>query len=200
MPGQHPSELAQRTDVERLEGLTAELQSGGVRADTLIRQLQGAIQQQAAQIATLQKLAIIDTRRKHHIDLNTYSASITAYTPAIGDGGAGTMTIGFTPAVDCWWEVTGNIGIVQKQDAAYHPAYGVLVLNVADEDGIATVGWRLTQHSTVDTDAGRLMNGLFKLKAGIAYTASVGINPAGGTWRYYQTSTLVYIYGKAWGR
>jgi hypothetical protein len=131
----------------------------------------------------------------------TFSGTIPAGgSLPLSDGSGGFMVITFTPAVDCWWEVHGLIGLLQKQDAAYHPCYGTLDCIPQDEDASPGVAARLTQHSGVNTDANRVLSDMFKLKAGIAYTARLGLSSAGGSWRYYMAENLLHIRGKAWAR
>src|SRR4051812_4396578 len=85
---------------------------------------------------------------------DAYSSSFTtAFIPIADRTGAGSinMRLTYTPPVDCWWEINGNIGIVQKIDAAYHYAYGTLQLAPADVDGISRAMQIAMQNNLVQT-------------------------------------------------
>ena len=117
------------------------------------------------------------------------------------------LEIAYTPTVNVWWDLYGQIGVVQKMDAAYHFAYGQLVVSPIPEDasaqGVPTFASTnvasvlFNQHST-DAYAARHLQRIVALKAGVAYTARLGFGPtAGGTWRYYRAPESLYIQGKA---
>ena len=110
------------------------------------------------------------------------------------------MTLSYTPTVDCVWEVALYIATVQKVDAAYHNAYGGIVLAPADANGIANAWHNVTQHASVNLYEGRHVTRLFSLNAGTAYTASAAISPGGGTWCYYCALDYLWMTGKAWPR
>ena len=114
--------------------------------------------------------------------------------------GAQYMQIGYTPPVNAWWEVTGNMAIVQKLDAAYSYAYGGITISPADADGYATAQQLITQHSSVQQFESRHVSRLFKLTAGVPYTATLFISPAAGTWSYYCGPNHLFIHLKAWQR
>ena len=115
--------------------------------------------------------------------------------------GAVPIRIAYTPVVDCWWEVTGHIGITQKTDAAYHYAYGAIVINIADANGVIRAHHLVTQHAQVNQYESRSMTRMFKLVAGVAYTATLVMSGAnGGSWAYYRGANHLWLQGKAWAR
>jgi hypothetical protein len=142
---------------------------------------------------------IIDIRRINGA-AEVYSGQFSgSYSPIQDRAGAGAlyMQLAYTPPVDVWWDVNGNIGIVQKIDANYHYSYGMLVLSPVDVDGMSQARQLITQHSTVQTYESRMPRRLFKLAAGTAYTVSLGIEPGGGTWTYYCGPGQLWLEAKA---
>ena len=116
----------------------------------------------------------------------------------IDDGSGGRMQIVYTPSVPCWWEVTAQAGNVQKLDAAYHYLYGWIMLTPADQDGIFQAYHIVMQHAQVNTYEGRMMKRLFRLAAGVTYTASLVLGQGnGGSWNYYADPGYLWIEGKA---
>jgi hypothetical protein len=131
-----------------------------------------------------------------------YSGGFTTNYPVLNDGpgSPGVMRLSYTPPVDAWWEVHGEIGIITCQTAAYVYAYGNLTLTPADADGASMNSMLVMQHAQVNMYENRKMHALFKLRAGVAYTADLGISPANGTWTYYCGPAQLSIEGKAWPR
>lgn len=111
------------------------------------------------------------------------------------------LQLQYTPPVDAWWEVSLQVGLVQKVDAAYHQAYAGVLVTPAPASGSGQAwGARLTQHSTVDTYAFRAVSKLFRLAAGVTYTAQGAWSADGGTWQYFQGAGYLWIQGRAWPR
>lgn len=106
-----------------------------------------------------------------------------------------------TPQLASWWEVSVHVGILQKVDAAYHYTYCVLELAPSPASGHYQRYSIITQHSAVDTYMSFSKSTLFKLNAGITYTAKAFLgNGSGGTWQYYQGSDRLHMHGKAWNQ
>jgi hypothetical protein len=131
-----------------------------------------------------------------------YSGGFTAsYVPfSDGPGSAGYMRLSYTPPVDAWWEVNGEIGLLACDTAAYVYGYGVINLTPADADGYRGNSMVCMQHQQVNQFENRKMYSLFKLTAGVAYTADLGYSPSSGTWRYYCGPAQLSLEAKAWPR
>lgn len=129
-----------------------------------------------------------------------YTNSGLAGLQDIIDGGGGFMTLAYTPTINVWWDVHASMGLMQKQDAAYH--YNVLGLQMTpgDADGMTTAVHYITQHSTVQQFEGYRLTRVFKLNAGVAYSIKMYMSPSGGTWRYYTGASHLYMDGKAFSR
>jgi hypothetical protein len=110
------------------------------------------------------------------------------------------MRLSYTPPVNCWWEVHGNMGTIQKLDAAYHYGYMDLILTPADADGYDRTEQIEEQHSTVQIYAFRSALMLFKLTAGVAYRCDMLFSTQGGSWQYSQNTANLSMIGKAWPR
>jgi hypothetical protein len=148
----------------------------------------------------LQRAPFLDVQSLNG-DSDTYSGQFTGTTYMPIDRVAGPMRLAYTPPVDAWWEVHGNIGLVTKVDANYNYLYGALSLSPADVDGITGANHLLTQHLTVQTYDHRTIHRIFKLAAGVAYTVGLGfVGGSGGTWQYYRGSATLFLQAKAWAR
>ena len=111
------------------------------------------------------------------------------------------MQITYTPNVNVWWDIYGVIGLLRKDDAAYHYIYGAVILSPADADGATGAHHMVTQHSQVQVFEGRTLTRMFKLNAGVPYTASLQMTGgSGGGWSYYQGPNHLWLQGKAWAR
>jgi hypothetical protein len=125
---------------------------------------------------------------------------------AIASGGAFAVAVGvplaltLTPSVDCWWETTFHIGILQKLDAAYHYGYLGVSLTPDDADGVNASNGLFTQRSDVDTYGYREFTRLWKLIGGTTYTAAAAFSTNGGSWQYNQGPSYIWAHGKAWAR
>lgn len=197
MPGQHPSELTQKADFERLQGEVAGLSPNVDRDGILIRELQGRNNAQAAQIAALEKGRVLDVQRLLGSS-DTYNPIATGQGFLTGPGIA--MRLDYTPPVDCWWEVTATIGILQKTDAAYHLGYVGITLQPADVDGMNTLYLGETQHSTVQTYMNRQVTRKYKLAGGVAYYVRAVFSCNGGNWQFFMGQAYNGIEGRAWAR
>ena len=110
------------------------------------------------------------------------------------------LRLQYTPPVDAWWEVSATNGDVVKVDAAYHYCEQKIVLTPADVDGISWAYSIISQYAGVQTYECHNMSRIFKLQAGVAYTAQAHANPQGGSWSYYQGKNYLYMNAKAWAR
>lgn len=148
---------------------------------------------------------VIDIRTKNGAE-EAYSGTFNGTFSPLADrtgGSAQNMRLSYTPPVDVWWEVIGHIGIVQKNDAAYHYAYGLITLTPSDVDGINQAHSLETQRSDVMQFGFRSMNRLFKLAANTSYSADLGIAPQSGgvgAWSYYCGKNHLWIQAKAYRR
>jgi hypothetical protein len=106
----------------------------------------------------------------------------------------------FTPPVDCWIELTMNVSLMAKTDAAYHYAYLNLIASPAPAIGTVSSGPYQTQHSQVQQYMGYQFTKRFALTAGVAYQFYGQWAMSGGTWSYYQGPGTLWLTGKAWPR
>jgi hypothetical protein len=130
---------------------------------------------------------------------DAYSPQLGALTAVLVDD-VEPLALEITPIVDAWWELTVNIGLLEKSDSAYAYCYAQVTLDPADEDGRATVSAIATQHLDVNRYDARLLAPMFKLKEGVAYRAAVFLSPSAGLWTYYRGQQQLMMSGKAWGR
>lgn len=116
--------------------------------------------------------------------------------------GSVSLQLNFTPAVDCWWEVEAQVGIMQKADAAYHRGWWKLILTPADEDGESEVWITDVQHTQVQTFGFRQLYNMWRLEAGVAYSCYAMFHQdagsVGGNWLFNQASEFLSIMGFAW--
>ena len=117
-----------------------------------------------------------------------------------GGASSSPMSLTYTPPVNCWWETSGLVGILDKTDAAYHYAYIYLTLSPNDVDGNNAVYQIFTQNQASDRYGNRMPSRIWKLNAGTAYTVTMAINTSGGTWQYTQLAQYLKLQGKAWSR
>jgi hypothetical protein len=149
----------------------------------------------------LQRAPFLDVQRVNGT-VDAYSAAITTQTLTTLYADAALaipMRLTFSPLVDCWWEVNGHFW-AQKNDAAYHYAYGLVSLAPADVDGITGAQSLVEQHSTVQIYETYIMHRIFRLVANTAYTATMQIQSQGGSYSYYRGPNHLWIEGKAWPR
>jgi len=148
---------------------------------------------------------VLATQRKGGaLAFGTQTAGFTAVQNRLYDRGIGAAStlpieITYTPPVDCYWEVHGHVGEMVKQDANYHYGDVALTITPADADGV-TLGAnsRETQHSTVQTHMNYQVRKVFRLSAGVKYTAYLSFTPQAGTWAYGLSPGELFIEGKAW--
>lgn len=156
-----------------------------------------------AKITALESMRLLGIQSKLGA-VEVYSGGFTTLQDPLSDrtgAGALPMQISFTPLVNAWWEVTGHIGLMTAQSAVYNYAIGGVRLNPADADGSDRVYGYITQHSQVQTLERHESTRIFKLNAGVAYTAYLYISPTGGgQWNYYCGPGQLSIQGKAWAR
>jgi hypothetical protein len=144
----------------------------------------------------------LDVQRKFGA-ADVYSGQFSASYIPIQDntgGGAQYMRLTYTPPVDAWWELHGYIGLVVCDSAAYVHAYGTIQLTPADADGYSNAYGTAMQHSQVDTYIPRVINTIYRLNAGVTYTADLGFSISSGAWRYYCGKDYLHLFGKAWAR
>jgi len=110
------------------------------------------------------------------------------------------LQVAYTPPVDCWWETELLVGIMNKTDAAYHPAFVNIYCTPADADGRTQVWMTETQHSTVQTYCFKHITALWRLTANVAYTAYSWFSQlaTAGTWQYHQQDSTLSMQGRAW--
>ena len=153
----------------------------------------GGIPGQAGILATQRKTGASGTSG------NFTAAQSRFYDRGIGVAGTQPIEITYTPAVDCFWEVIGHVGQMQKIDAVYHYGYVRLFIAPADADAITWGSHSLiTQRSDVQTYMAHSARHIFRLKAGVTYTAYMGFEVQGGTWNYGCDPAYLSIEGKAW--
>jgi hypothetical protein len=119
----------------------------------------------------------------------------------VGDvtNGAGqVMALSITPSVPMWWEVNGDMGLVQKMDAVYNYGLFSVALAPADQDGVSSAMHYISQHSAVQLYMGYTAHRLFRLAAGQAYTVKLTFGADGGSWQYYPDAARLSLVAKAW--
>src|SRR5580765_2004514 len=104
------------------------------------------------------------------------------------------LRLTFTPPVDAWLDANFLMGLVQKNDAAYHYLCGGMRLTPADVDGVNQTWHYVTQHASVNQFDHRAARRMHKLAAGTTYTLDgvVG-NSNGGTWQYWGDKEQLYL-------
>lgn len=135
--------------------------------------------------------------------LGVYNGYLGPFSPtsenAIWRDAAGTLPLRLTitPAVDCWWDTSMNMGLVQKLDAVYH--YGQIALKLApvDVDGESYAYHYITQHASVQQFESYAPRKMWKLAAGVTYTVSGVFVVSGGSWQYYAGPAQEWIQGIA---
>jgi len=112
------------------------------------------------------------------------------------------LQIDYTPAVNAWWEVEGQI-LMRCDAAAYSGAYSSIKLIGTDADGNANP-YRgsdyATQHSGVNLLLTRFPKAVFKLTAGVAYSARIRHGVDSGTWSHHMGVDYLQLLGKAYAR
>lgn len=130
-----------------------------------------------------------------------YSSNFTTVQQPLTTDGSTALQLIYTPVVDCWWEVTLNVGLVLKVDAAYNYMYGAIMLSPNDAAGVGAAYHLVTQHNSVNAYDHRQVTRIFKLAAGTTYTAQSYLGGmSGGTWQYYRGAGQLWMNGKAWAR
>jgi hypothetical protein len=105
-----------------------------------------------------------------------------------------------TPIVDSWLEVDAVLGLLGKNDAAYHQGYLGLRCAPADVDGFGDRWTVKTQHSTVQLYESRTIRHVYNLVSGTAYTLSMLWSATGGTWQYNNGPHAACMSGKLWAK
>jgi hypothetical protein len=111
------------------------------------------------------------------------------------------MRITYTPTVDCWWDVDGSVGYIYKSEitTAYQYFYVLMGLSPADAEGVsAGVGLATQYGSSGQYYSWRTLRRVFRLSANTTYTARLYCSMGGGSWGYYQHSSVLWLCGKAW--
>jgi hypothetical protein len=106
------------------------------------------------------------------------------------------LSVSYTPPVDCWWEVTVHVGLMQVLTGPGLVYLGAAI-SPADVDGLF-IGYQR------ETDDGgytfRVVRRTFKLAAGIAYTARGVWSLSTGTYQYHQGDQFLWLEAKAFAR
>ncbi len=145
--------------------------------------------------------SILDTRYLEGTQA-AYSGSLNgASTNYLKYDATNNLELLYTPPIDAWWEVTLRISLLQKLDAAYHYAYGMIELSPAPVTGTAVRHSIIVQHSSVNYYMSFDITTLYKLAANTAYTAkSVFGNGNGGSWQHYRGGGHLDMHAYAWAR
>lgn len=142
--------------------------------------------------------SIVSTQRKlggaeSYVAVN-YNNSAT-----VGDGAGGLMQLTITPTQPVWWEVHAHIGIMQKLDVAYHYIYVTVLLTPGDQDAVAAARGIGIQYNGVQTYMSYDPSRIFRLAAGVTYTAGLAIGfGSGGSWQYHAGRDYLWLESKAW--
>ena len=120
---------------------------------------------------------------------------------SINPGGTALMLF-YTPPVNCWWEVSYHIGLIQALSAAYYYATTELrMFGPADADGVSTAAkWLEMQHASVQTFVAHTGSYVYKLNAGVAYSVGVWWDGAAASWQIHQGPEYMHIQGRAFAR
>lgn len=112
----------------------------------------------------------------------------------LSDGAGGYMQIAYTPTYPCWWLVRGNVMTHGIDGAWCRCDYGIDI-SPADANGVTRGHQTCMQtypNSTVEWHT-YASSAMFRLNAGIAYTASL-------SWVYSYSNTQQYHTGPNWLR
>lgn len=111
------------------------------------------------------------------------------------------LRLWITPSVNCWWEVTTNIGLISKGDSVWAYLQGGAKLIPADVDGYGYASTYLSLYGPGGSQYGPcIITRTFKLQAGIQYRVEGFLSASGGTWTYYLGKHQLSMEGKAWAR
>jgi hypothetical protein len=150
----------------------------------------------------VQRAPFLDVQSKTGNNNNYVPVTSAAFVACYADAAqADPMRLLWTPPVDAWWEVIGQIGILRNDVAAYNYCYGVLALSPSDADGVASINNIGTQRSDVNVYGFRTMQRLFKLVGGTAYTVTMGVTPSTTQqWSYHAGAGYLTLNSKGWAR
>lgn len=171
-----------------------------LRSEARIRDLE-------ARIANLEGLGgakgrLINVQRLYGQNEAYRAFSATTGTFMVDAAGVVPLALTYTPPVDCWWDVTATIGIVDSLNAVYNYMYGLLDISPNDVDNEANGGYQImTQRSDVNKYGHRKPEAIFKLAAGTTYTVSAQwVLGTVASWQYNQGHAYLSIIGRAWAR
>lgn len=114
--------------------------------------------------------------------------------------GTEVMRLNYTPTVDCWWDVSANIGLIACDTTSYVYRIVQLLITPLDADGIQGSQEYEEQHQQVQTYTFSQMQHCFKLSSGIAYKVEAGFSFNGGAWRIYQGPAQLNMEGRVFSR
>jgi len=159
------------------------------------------------------RMVLLDEQHIEGQDEN-YSGNISAaaWTYYVDSSDTIPLKLEYTAEVDCWWEVTFQVGIVQKVDGNYHYSYGLVKLGPTSDGFPAitghvarvandAVGHDLqTQHGGVNNFASRKVTRRYPVAAGDFNELWFVGSGSGGTWNYYKGGAHMWAEGKVYAR
>lgn len=118
-------------------------------------------------------------------------SNLVAAGTKLNDGAGGLMEISYQPRYPCYWLVRANI--INKarsdQDSVWRRCDFGLYISPADADGITEGHARPTNNFPTLEWRTASFSYMFKLNAGITYTAYIGFRYSSGYWQVYHTNT-----------
>ena len=122
------------------------------------------------------------------VDSAPQVSNLVTYGSKLSDGAGGFMEISYTPRYDCRWLVRSNTmwhGVSGGWQRADH---GIMI-SPADADGVIYGHRRCMLHYDNTTVEWRTasVSAMFRLTAGIAYTAYLAFTYSSGYWQAYHT-------------
>lgn len=119
----------------------------------------------------------------------------------LSDGAGGYMEISYTPRYDCCWLVRSNV-MWHGVDGGWQRVDHGIILSPADFDGVTNGHTRcmLVYNNTVVEWRTAACSAMFRLRAGVAYTASLQFIYSSGYWqRYHHGFPYTRLFGVVLG-
>ncbi len=112
------------------------------------------------------------------------------------------LAVTFKPPIDAWWEVTLNVGLLDKfteglDQFRWSVAFGLLT--PAPASGTA-FSYNIRAHSNLTRQQGHFWQKTFPLLANVQYTCSAVLSTSGGNFSYWQGINHLWIEGRAYPR
>jgi hypothetical protein len=140
---------------------------------------------------------IIDVRRIDGLEGTYINLTVGAWVNQTIHSDGRLMALSYTPPVDCWWELDA-VGYLTCGTAAYTYTQSDILLTPADADGFSTMQEIMSgQYNGVVTYYSPKVHRLFKLTAGVAYTAQFRHFLQASSMTAYRGGTYTWMLAKA---